>query len=1026
MIVSKNNSDRIDKDKMVGSVLIIGAGISGMQSALDLAEVGYKVYIVEKSPAIGGRMPMLDKTFPTNDCSMCILSPKLVECGRHRNIDILTCSDVIGLSGEAGNFTVQVKKRPRYVDPEKCVGCGSCSEACPVKVPNEFNQNLGQRKAIYKLYPQAYPNAYMIDATKCLKMKNPKACGKCIKVCQSNAIDHSMQEEIVSLNVGAIILCAGYDLVNAELRGEYGYGVYENVLTSLQFERMLSASGPYEGHVQKADGTTPKKIAFIQCVGSRDVSLCNGYCSSVCCMYATKEAVIAKEHVPGLDTTIFNMDIRAFGKDYEKYYNRAQNQSNVRYIKSMISSVKELPKTKELRVRYRTPEGMVEEDFEMLILSIGLKPTQEAVDLAEILGIKLNDYNFCHLEELSGVQTSRKGIYVAGVFSGPKDIPETVMQASAAAGDTAAFLSSVRNTQVTEMEFPEEKDVTEEEPRIGVFVCHCGINIASVVDVPAVVEHVKQLPHVVYATNSLYACAQDSQLAMKELIEEHKLNRIVVASCSPRTHKPLFQETMKEAGLNAALFEMANIRDQCSWVHQQQPDKATAKAKDLVSAAVAKAATLSAAKSVTVDVTNTALVIGGGVAGMTSALSLVDQGYNVHLLEKSDQLGGMALRIHEGFNGENIPSFLQQLINNVKNSPNINVYTGCEIEEVSGYIGNFKTKLSTGQLLEHGVSIIATGGDEAKPTEYMYGQDNRVMTQLELDEAIVNNDPRVKSAQNIVMIQCVGSREENRPYCSRICCTKTMKLALKIKEINPDASIIVLYRDIRTYSFNEDYYREARAKGVIFFRYDVDNKPKVELVGQNGQSKLRVTATDHIMGETYDIDADLLTLAAPIAPAESNHHLSQLFKVPLNPDSFFQEAHMKLRPVDFAAEGIYMCGLAHGPKSIDESIAQAKAAAGRATSILSHDKLESKGVVAVVNQDLCAACLTCVRLCPFKAPHINEKHLAEIEAVICQGCGTCAGECPNKAITLQSYSHKQLTAQVKGMFDQSVSNSPSA
>ena len=998
---------------MIGSVLIIGGGISGMQSALDLAEAGYKVYMIEKSAAIGGRMPMLDKTFPTNDCSMCILSTKLVECGRHQNIEILTCSDVIGLSGEAGNYTVQVKKRPRFVDTDKCVGCGSCAEVCPVKVSNDFNQNLGHRKAIYKLYPQAYPNAYAIDATKCLRMKNPKACGKCIDACQSNAIDHNMQEEIVSLNIGAIILCTGYELFDSELRGEYGYGVYDNVYTSLQFERMLSASGPYEGHVQKADGTTPKKIAFIQCVGSRDVSLCNGYCSAVCCMYATKEAVIAKEHVPGLDTTIFNMDIRAFGKDYEKYYNRAKDQSNVRYIKSMISSVKELPATKELRVRYLTPDGMVEEDFEMLILSVGLKPSQQAVELAGLLGIELNDYNFCKLDELSGVKTSKEGIFVAGVFSGPKDIPETVMQASAAAGDAAAFLSSVRNTQVTPMEFPEEKDVRQEEPRIGVFVCHCGTNIASVVDVPAVVEHVKQLPYVVYATNNLYACAQDSQLAMKELIEEHKLNRIVVASCSIRTHKPLFQETVKEAGLNAALFEMANIRDQCSWVHQQEPEKATLKAIDLVSGAIAKAATLKAIQGVTVDVEHTALVIGGGVSGMTSALSLVDQGYKVHLVEKSDQLGGVALRIKEGFNGENIPAFIRQLVDDIKNNPDINLCMGSEIEEVTGYIGNFKTKLSNGQVLEHGVSIVATGAEEAKPTEYLYGQDSRVMTQLELDEAIANNDPRVKSAENIVMIQCVGSREEHRPYCSRICCTKTMKLALKLKEVNPDASIIVLYRDIRTYSFYEDLYREARSKGVIFFRYEVENKPKVELV----DGKLRVTATDHVLGETYDIDVDILTLAAPIVPPESNQKLSQLLKVPLNPDNFYQEAHMKLRPVDFASEGIYMCGLAHGPKSIDESITQAKAAAARATSILSRDELESQGVVAVVDPSLCAACLTCVRLCPFKAPRINE-HKAEIEAVVCQGCGVCAAECPNKAITLQCYSPQQLGAQVEGILAQ--------
>lgn len=1010
------NKELKENQKTVGSVMVVGAGISGMQSALDLADVGYKVYLVEKSPAIGGRMPRLDKTFPTNDCSMCILSPKLVECGRHRNIEILTCSDVIGLSGDPGNYNVQVKKRPRYVDADKCLGCGSCAEECPVKVADEFNELLSNRKAIYKQYPQAFPNAYVIDPNKCLRLKNPKACGKCIKACPVDAIDHTAREEIVDINVGAIILCPGYDLFDPQLRGEYGFGVYDNVLTSLQFERMLSASGPYEGHIQKADGTEPKKIAFIQCVGSRDVSLCRGYCSSVCCMYATKEAVIAKEHVPGLDTTIFNMDIRAFGKDYEKYYNRAEREYGVRYVKCMVSSVKELQQTKELRVRYLNEEGtMVEEDFDMLVLSVGLEPTADSVALANVLGIELNDYKFCDLKELSGVQTSREGIYVAGVFSGPKDIPETVMQASAAAGESAAFLAPARNTEVTEMTFPVEREVGDEEPRIGVIICHCGKNIASVVDIPTVLEHAKKLPHVVYANNSLYACAQDSQLAMKDLIEEHNLNRFVVASCSPRTHKALFQETIKEAGLNASLFEMANIRDQCSWVHMHEPEKATEKAKDLVSAAVAKAATLKPIKNVTVQVTKEALVIGGGVAGMTAATGLAKQGYKVHLLEKEQQLGGLALRIGEYLYSSQSTGFLQNLIDDVQNHPLIDIHMGEEIVDVSGYMGNFTTKLASGKEIKHGVTIIATGGLEAKPTEYLYGEDPRVLTQMELDEAIIRGDDRIKQAKNIVMIQCVGSREESRPYCSRICCTKTMKLALKLKEINPDASIIVMYRDIRTYSFNEDYYREARAKGVIFVRYQVEQKPVVT----KGASGLQVTATDHIMGHDLSVDADLVVLAAAVVPPTTNQNLSQLFKVPLNPDQFFQEVHMKLRPVDFASDGVYMCGLAHGPKTIEESIIQGKAAAARATSIISQDTLESKGVVAVVQKDKCAACLTCVRLCPFKAPRINpDDHLAEIEAVICQGCGSCAGECPNKAITLQGYADDQQLAAVTGLFTQ--------
>ena len=682
----------------------------------------------------------------------------------------------------------------------------------------------------------------------------------------------------------------------------------------------------------------------------------------------------------------------------------------------MVSSVKEVQQSKELRIRYRTDDRtMVEEDFDLVVLSVGLKPSSESTALSGILGVDLNQYDYCRTGALTGVLSSREGIYVAGVFSGPKDIPETVMQASAAAGDCAAFLSPARNSLVTEREFPPEMDVSGQEPRIGVFICHCGKNIAGVVDVPAVVEHVKKLPHVVYATNNIYACSQDSQAAMRELIEKHQLNRIVVSSCSPRTHKPLFKETLREAGLNPYLFEMANIRDQCSWVHMHEPAKATEKAKDLSSAAVSKASLLTPIKNIRVNVTRAALVIGGGVAGMTSALNLAEQGYRVHLLDKNEQLGGNAKLISKGLNNEDISALVAELSAKVISSSLIDVYNDCSIREVSGYKGNFTTILSDGRQVKHGVTIVATGAEESKPVEYLYGQDSRVMTQLELDRAIAAGEPRVKDARSIVMIQCVGSREEQRPYCSRICCSKTMQLALQLKEINPDCSIIVLYRDIRTYGFLEDHYREARNRGVLFFRYEQDHKPVVEAVSRPGGDVLRVTATDHVFGEPFQVNPDLVILAAPVAPQESNRQLSQLLKVPLNQDGFFQEAHMKLRPVDFASEGMFMCGLAHGPKNIEETITQAKAAAGRASVILSRDTLESGGVVAVIQTNKCAACLTCVRLCPFKAPTIKNNK-AEIESVICQGCGTCAGECPNKAITLQGYSDHQMNKAVDGLF----------
>jgi heterodisulfide reductase subunit A len=999
----------------VGAVMVVGAGIAGIQASLDLAESGYYVYLVEQSPAIGGTMPMLDKTFPTNDCSMCILSPKLVQCGRHLNIETLTNSVVSEVEGEPGNFKVTVSQKARYVDPEKCTGCGSCAEECPVKVDDEFNQGLGKRKAIYKSYAQAYPNAYAIDSTKCLKIKKPKACGKCLEVCQADAIDHEMQDETLEIEVGSIILCPGFEKFDASNLDYYGYGKFPNVVTSLEFERILSASGPFGGHMQRPyDGKEPRKIAWIQCVGSRNCRIENGYCSSVCCMYAIKEAVIAKEHSKEeLDTTIFYMDMRTYGKDFEKYYDRARNEQGVNFVRSRIFQVSETDdESKNLTIRYADETGAVyTEEFDMVVLSVGLEPSQSVMELGKKLGLELNRFGFAETAPLSGVNSSREGIYVAGAFGGPKDIPETVMEASAAAGSSASLLGDVRGTMIKEKEFPPEKDVSGEDPRIGVFVCHCGVNIGSVVDVPAVVQTAAKLPGVEYAGEFLYVCSQDSQAAIREAIEEHKLNRVVVASCSPRTHKPLFQETMREAGLNAYLFEMANIRDQCSWVHMNEPEKATEKAKDLVKMVVAKASLLEPVKQISVGVNPKVLVIGGGVTGMTNALSLAEQGYSVHIVEKSNELGGNALRIKHGFKGEDVQGFVNDLIDKVKSSDKIEVSLGTEVSEVSGYVGNFKTTLSTGDVVEHGVTVIAIGGREYKPTEYLYGENDAVFTQLELEEALSSNNPKVTQAKNIVLIQCVGSRDTERPYCSRVCCNKSVKLALKLKEINPDVNVFILYRDVRTYGFNEENYREARQKGVIFIRYNEEDKPNVE-AAENG---LKVTVTDHVLGEPVVIEADAVGLAAAILAPEDNARMNQLFKVPLNADGFFLEAHMKLRPVDTAADGIFIAGLAHGPKSMEENISQAKAAAGRALTILSKDSLDSSGVVAVVQPDKCAACLTCVRLCPFNAPRINN-YAAEIEAVLCQGCGSCAGECPNKAITLQSYKDVMLMQMVDGLY----------
>ncbi len=999
----------LEKDKITGAVMVVGGGITGIQAALDLAEMGFKVYLVEKSPAIGGTMPMLDKTFPTNDCSMCILSPKLVECGRHRNIEVITLAEIVSLAGEAGDFRVTVKKRPRYVNLDRCVSCGACAEACPEDVPDRFNHCMSTRRAIFKPYPQAFPGAYVIDREHCIE------CMACVDACQTGAIDHDMEEEVITVEVGALIVCPGFELFDARLRGEYGFRDYANVITSAQFERILSASGPFQGKVKRlSDGATPKKIAFLQCVGSRDITRGQGYCSAVCCMYATKEAIIAKEHEPELDVAVFCMDVRSAGKDFEKYYNRAREEYKVRYIRSIVSTVRELQQGKNLRLKYRAAGGgMKEEDFDLVVLSVGLKPGKDAVEMAGRLGVQLNSYNFCRLDPLSGVATARPGVYVAGAFCGPKDIPETVMQSSAAAAEAAALLSPARNTLVTEKEFPPESDLEKEEPRIGVFVCHCGKNIGSVVDVPAVVESAKKLPCVVHAQENLYACAQDSQAAMREIIREKGLNRVVVASCSTRTHKPLFQETVREAGLNRHLFEMANIRDQCSWVHAHQPEKATAKALDLVRAAVRKAARLRPVKQVTVGVVPAALVVGGGVAGLNAALSLARQGYRAELVEKIGVLGGVANKIDWGFEGEDVRGYIKQLVDQVTGHPLIKVHPNCEVTEVTGYTGNFTSRLSSGAEVRHGAAIIAIGGREYKPEEYLYGVDDRVMTQMEMEEAVTAGDSRLEKAKNIVMIQCVGSREGSRQYCIRVCCSKAIKLALMLKEKNPGANIFVLYRDMRTYSFLEDRYREARARGIIFIRYDLEQKPVVEKQGED----LQVSFPDPMIGLEAAVDADLVVLAPAILAPEDNDKIARLFKAPLNADGFFLETHMKIKPVDLPAEGVYVCGLAHSPKNIEESIIQAKAAAGRAATVLSRARLEAGGVVAQVLPRKCAGCLTCVRVCPFGAPRINPQTLrAEIEAVQCRGCGTCAGECPNKAIELLGYTDEQQAAAVEGLF----------
>ena len=996
----------------VGAILIVGGGVAGIQASLDAADSGFRVYLVDQGPSIGGVMAQLDKTFPTNDCSMCILSPKLVATGRHPNITIVTNAEILGLEGDAGNFDVRIRKKSRYVIEEKCNGCGICAQKCPIEVVDLYNEGLGKRSAIYVEYPQSVPLKYIIDREKCI------GCGTCFEVCKAQAIAYDQQDTEATLKVGSIILAPGFEPFDATLKREYGYGRFPNVVTSLEFERILSASGPYGGLVLRpSDGEIPKKIAFIQCVGSRDYQLGVTYCSAACCMYGMKEAVIAKEHTPTkLDAKIFFMDMRSYGKEFDAYYKRAQGEWGIKFVRSRVAGVTEDPNTCNLFLHFVEDETPKTEEFDMVVLSTGMRPPKNVEALAKSLGIRLNKYKFCETETFSPMETSKPGIYVCGAFSAPKDIPESVAQASGAAAKAMSIIASERGTLVTKKEYPPARNVSGEDPRIGVFVCHCGINIGGVVKVPEVVEYAKTLPNVVYAEANVYTCSQDTQKFIAEKINQNKLNRVIVASCTPRTHEPLFRETMQEAGLNPYLFEMTNIRDQCSWVHMHKPKEATEKAKGLVRSVVAKAKLLRPLEKPLISVTPVGLVIGGGVSGMTAALELAKQGFQVHLVEKEKELGGHMRTIQYLLEKEDNPkNRLDALVKAVMENDKIYVYTCAEVVDVYGFVGNFKSKIKQQngkeKEIDHGVVIVATGAVEYEPTEYLYGKDSRVTTQHELEQKIVKGEFKAK---NVVMIQCVGARNEERPNCSRICCGQAVKNALKIKETSPDTEVYVLYKDLRAYGFKEDYYRDAAMKGVLFVNYDDDRKPRV--TNENG--KLKVAFWEPVIKEEVEIEPDVLVLSAATIPNPGNKHLAEMLKVPLTKDGSFLEAHMKLRPVDFATEGVFLCGMAHSPKYVDESIAQACAAAARATTILSRDKLEMEGIVANVNEDLCSGCRVCEYLCPYGAVEMKDKEgkpMAHMIEALCKGCGACATACPTKAITMGHFTTEEILAQVKAL-----------
>jgi heterodisulfide reductase subunit A len=920
-------------------------------------------------------------------------------------------------------------EKPIY-ETLNCTGCWKCIEVCkeqaiervnvcPILLPSEYDMGLAKRKAIYISYAQAVPLKAIRDSEHCLKVAGVMDCKGCETACMADAILHEDHEQLIEIEVGSVVLAPGFEPFDPSKLDNYNYANHPNVITSMEFERILSASGPTEGHlVRMSDHKEPKKIAWFQCIGSRDLNGSgNAFCSSVCCMYAIKEAVIAKEHAGGdLDCAIFFMDMRTPGKDFERFYESARDQHGVRFIRSRVHTIDPAPED-DLTVHYITENGTLQsEHFDLIVLSVGLQTPPQVIELANKLGVKLTHGNFCKTDSFEPVATSKKGIYVCGAFQNPKDIPQSVVDASAAASAAGEILSAVRNTLTKTPEVIPETDIVGQRPKIGVFVCKCGINIAGVVDVPAVTEYAASLPYVEYVTNNLYTCSQDTQDTMARVIKEQGLNRVVVAACTPKTHEVLFQETLINAGLNKYLFEMCNIRNQDSWVHKNNPELATEKAKDLVRMSVTKVALMEPLKEAELEVNQTAMVLGGGISGMAAARCLARQGYETHLVEKTAQLGGQALHLFRTPEGEDVREKVNGYIDEINKNEKIHVHLNTTISHVDGFVGNFESELSSNskrQILKHGVAILATGARELKPEEYHYGTDPRILTNLDLDKKFIEKDPVLENLTSAVFIQCVGSREPQRPYCSRVCCSHSIESALELKRRRPDMNVFILYRDIRTYGEQEYRYQKARKAGIIFIRFSLNNKPEVDL----NERQLRVRVMDHILHRPLEISADLVTLACAIV-ANRDEKLANFFKVPINDDGFFVEKHAKLGPSEFATDGVFLCGMAHYPKPIDESIAQGLAAASRAVTLLSRKNIFMSGTVAMTDPVHCSSCGVCISVCPYSAASFIPEDdrffpgRAQINPVLCKGCGLCAASCRSGAIHLKGFDNDQIFAQI--------------
>ena len=1001
-------------------VLVVGGGLAGMATALLLGDWGYRVVLVERGPGVGGSFHLLDRTFPTDSCGLCYLEPgptptycPTLECGRHPNLTLLPLSRVAKVEGEPGNFWVEVVREPRYVREDRCNGCGECAKVCPAERPHPYEGALAPQKAIYPPPPRAVPHAWVVDMEACTR------CGACVEACPRDAVDLEMQPATEVFHVGAVVVSPGFAPFDPHLRPEYGFGRYRNVLSAIQFERMVSFSGASGGRLLRpSDGRPARRIAFVQCVGSRDEKVGRPWCSSVCCMYTAKQASLALQLDPQAEATVFFMDIRTFGKEFDRYFARAEARERLRFRRCMLSTVKEAP-SGDLTLFYTDEGGRHRaEAFDLLVLAVGFGPPEEASELAQALGMDLTPLGFPATQPFAPLAASRPGIVLSGAFREPKDIPETVVEAAAAAGMAVRWLG--RPEPAPEPAEVEPRPWDEEPPRVGVFLCDCP-DLQEALPLDRLAEAAQGLRDVAWVEKVPALCQDGAWDRLVQAVEQRKLNRVVVGGCSPREVADDLAGMARRTRLALACTEAVNLREQVAWLHPGDGEGALAHALEALRMAVGRLRRVpdlrrttqpTAARGDLAAPTAAVLVVGGGLAGMTAALALAEWGIPVHLVEQAPVLGGLLRRIRRTPDGREVRPFLEDLVRRVEAAEGLTLHLGTRLVRTEGEPGRYRSLLrgpgGEEAWVDHGAAIVATGGREGETSRYLRGRHPRVLTQLELEERLAEGT--LERPGLVAMVQCAGQRGQERAYCSRFCCTEAVKNALALKERFPEAQVAIFYQEMRTYGFHELLYRQAREQGVLFVRYEPGDPPEVR-EGEDG--RLQVTARDPVLGEVLRLEADWVVLSTGAAPGD-HAPLAEALGVSLDGNGFFQEVHPKMRPVDLARPGIYVCGLAQGPRLMDEVMVQAWGAAARAAAFLRRvPKVPATRVV--VNEKLCSGCELCVRACPYDARRVDlETRRAYVVQSLCQGCGVCAVVCPNKATQQVGYEHAAVLAAIDG------------